>query len=71
MATLSVGGRAVQDSDEVASAIAARRPGDRVKIEYYRGDDKRSTTVELTERPDSADAPAGEGDEDGGGGLFP
>jgi S1-C subfamily serine protease len=68
---VSVGGRAVQDSDDVASAIAAKRPGDRVKIEYYRGDDKRSTTVELTERPDSADAPAGEGDEDGGGGLFP
>ena len=68
---VAIDGEEVRDSDDVANAISGKRPGDEVEVEYYRGDDKRTVTVELTERPASADAPADEGDEGDGGGLFP
>jgi S1-C subfamily serine protease len=67
---VAIDGRRVEDDEEAVAAIASKQPGDRIEIEYYRGDDQRTVTVELTERPASADAPADEGDEDGGG-LFP
>jgi S1-C subfamily serine protease len=67
---VSVDGERMDDTEEVAAAVAAQRPGDEVEIVYYRGDDKRTATIELSERPASADAePDEEGD--GGGGIFP
>ena len=73
---VAVDGKEMADEDAVATAIAAHQPGDKVEIEYYRGDDKKTVTVELTKRPASAEsaAPSDEGDGgngDGGGGLFP
>jgi S1-C subfamily serine protease len=66
---VEVDGKPMSDSDDVASAISQKRPGDEAEITYYRGDSKRTATVELTKRPKSADQPpAGEG---GGGGLLP
>jgi S1-C subfamily serine protease len=50
---LSVGGRRVPGSDDVAAAIEARRPGRRVEIEYRRGSVTRSLEVELGVRPTS------------------
>ena len=48
-----VDGEEVKASDDVAEAIADNKPGDEVKIEYYRGDDKKSVTVKLGKRPAS------------------
>ena len=47
----------MRDEDAVADAIAAHQPGDKVEVEYYRGDDKKTATVELTKRPANADTP--------------
>ena len=52
---VEVDGKAVSDSSEVANAIAQKRPGDSAEITYYRGDSKKTVTVELAKRPDSAD----------------
>ena len=63
----------MRDEDDVANAVASHEPGDQVEVEYYRGDDKKIVTVELTERLDSVDAApsdqGGDGDGDGGGVL--
>jgi S1-C subfamily serine protease len=77
---VAIDGKQMQNEDDVAQAVAGHRPGDSVRIEYYRGDNKRTVTVELAKRPASADATpsdqgggnGGNGDNgDGGGGLFP
>ncbi|HET8821650.1 MAG TPA: trypsin-like peptidase domain-containing protein [Thermoleophilaceae bacterium] len=71
---LAIDGKRMNDSDDVAAAVAAKRPGDAIEVEYLRGDDRETKTVELTERPASADSapPSDEGgDEDDGGGLLP
>ncbi len=68
---VAIDGKEMRDEDDVADAVASHRPGDEVEVEYYRGDDKRTVTVELTKRPASVDAaPEEEGDGDGGG-LLP
>jgi putative serine protease PepD len=48
----SVGGRPVREPEDVAGAIAGRRPGDRVKVEYERDGQKKSTVVTLGTRPE-------------------
>jgi S1-C subfamily serine protease len=72
---VAIDGKDMPDEDAVAAAIAAHRPGDKVQIEYYRGNDKKTVTVELTKRPANADTSApsdqGGGGGDDGGGLFP
>jgi S1-C subfamily serine protease len=68
---VAIDGKEMRDEDDVADAVASHRPGDEVEVEYYRGDDKRTVSVELTKRPASVDAaPEDEGDGDGGG-LLP
>ncbi len=69
---VEVDGKAVSDSSEVASAIAEKRPGDKAEITYYRGDSRKTVTVELAKRPQSADQPSSdEGGDGDGGGLLP
>jgi S1-C subfamily serine protease len=72
---VSVDGKAVETSDDLAAAIAGKQPGDTVEVEYYRGDDKETVEIELGERPDAPSeqvAPEQEQpEEDDGGGLFP
>jgi S1-C subfamily serine protease len=68
---VAIDGKEMRDEDDVASAVASRRPGDEVEVEYYRGDDKRTATVELTKRPASVDAAPSDEGGDGGGGLLP
>ena len=74
---VAIDGKEMRDEDAVAAAVAAHKPGDKIEIEYYRGDQKRTTTVELTKRPANADAAApgdqggGGGNGDDGGGLLP
>ena len=66
---LAIDGKRMNGSDDVAAAVAAKRPGDTIEVEYLRDGDRETKTVELTERPASADsAPSDEG---GGGGLLP
>ena len=71
---VAIDGKEMRDEDAVATAVADHRPGDKVDIEYYRGNDKKTVTVELSKRPASADsaAPSDQGGNGGdGGGLFP
>jgi S1-C subfamily serine protease len=47
-----VDGRAVAEPADVARIIAAKRPGDSVKIEYLRAGERESADVELGTRPE-------------------
>jgi S1-C subfamily serine protease len=64
---VAIDGKEMADENAVADAIAAHKPGDKVDIEYYRGNDKKTVSVELTKRPASADS-SGSGDQGGGNG---
>jgi putative serine protease PepD len=66
---VAVDGKSVSDSSDVANAISQKRPGDKAEITYYRGDSKKTVTVELSKRPKSADQPSS--DQGGGGGVLP
>ncbi len=48
---VKVNGKDVKTSDDVPAAIADLEPGDKVEVEYYRGDDRKTVEVELGERP--------------------
>ena len=50
-----VDGQDIERNSDVADAILDKKPGDEVEIEYFRGDDRKSVTVELGERPQSLD----------------
>ena len=66
---VKVDGKAIQDPDGVAAAIARQKPGDTVEVEYYRGKDKKTAKVRLGKRPNALQnsrTPPG-----GGGGLSP
>jgi len=56
---VGIDGKEMQDEEDVANAVASHQPGDKVEVEYHRGNDKKTVTVELTKRPDSADAGSG------------
>jgi S1-C subfamily serine protease len=70
---VAIDGQEVAAGDELAAAVAGKQPGDKVEVEYYRGDDKETVEVELGERPSSLDEQAepAQPEEDDGGGLFP
>jgi S1-C subfamily serine protease len=46
-----IDGRDVQGAVNVGSSIRTKKPGDTVDIEYYRGEEKRTTTATLGTRP--------------------
>ncbi len=48
---VGIDGREVQGAVNVGSTIRAKKAGDTVEIEYYRGDEKRTTTATLGRRP--------------------
>ena len=63
-------GKPVSDSSDVASAIGGQAsPATAAEITYYRGDSKKTVTVELAKRPKSADQTSP--DQGGGGGAAP
>jgi S1-C subfamily serine protease len=70
---VAIDGQEIETGDELAAAIAGKQPGDKVEVEYYRGDDKETAEVELGERPSSLgeQAEPAQPEEDDGGGLFP
>jgi len=74
---VGIDGEDMASENAVAAEIASHKPGDKVEIEYYRGNDKKTVTAELTKRPANVESSApsdqggGGGDGDDGGGLFP
>lgn len=54
---VAVDGKKTVAPEDVSAAIADNKPGDIVTVTYYRGDDRRTTRVELGKRP--ADSEAG------------
>jgi S1-C subfamily serine protease len=67
---VAVDGKPVSNSTDVADAIASKRPGDKAEITYYRGDSKKTVSVELAKRPKTANQPSS-GQGGGGGGILP
>ena len=53
---VKVDGQAISRNSDVADAILDNKPGDEVEIEYFRGDDRKTATVELGERPQSLES---------------
>ncbi len=51
-----VDGQEISRNSDVADAILDKEPGDEVEIEYFRGDDRKTVTVELGERPQSLES---------------
>ena len=51
---VKVGDRDIADPGALADTIARLKPGEEVRIEYFRGDERRSAQVKLSERPDEA-----------------
>jgi len=51
---VKVGDQDIADPNALANAISALKPGETVRIEYFRGDQRRSAEVKLGERPDQA-----------------
>jgi len=50
---VAVAGHAIRTPDDVATVLAARRPGQRVRVDYVRGGSRRSVEIELGTRPAS------------------
>jgi S1-C subfamily serine protease len=48
---VEVDGHKIAREEDLAVALADNRPGDRVVIKYFRGDDRREARLRLTERP--------------------
>ena len=62
---VEVDGKEIKTGDDVAAAIADNQPGDKIRVEYYRGDDKRTATVDLGKRPASLESQSSQDEEDG------
>jgi S1-C subfamily serine protease len=48
---VEVDGKPVKTTEDLRDAVSAKKPGDKLKVEAYRGDDKRTFTVTLGKRP--------------------
>jgi S1-C subfamily serine protease len=67
---VKVAGKDVKTSDDVASAIAGKKPGDSVTVQYYRGKQQKKATVTLGKRPNQLPSSSGSGG-GGGGDILP
>ena len=54
---VEVAGEPVREADDIATAVNARRPGDKVRIVVERDGDRRTLTVTLGTQPDRATTP--------------
>jgi S1-C subfamily serine protease len=73
---VAMDGVKVADPEDVATSVAGKKPGDKVKVEVYRGDDRRTVTVTLGERPEQLEGsngtqPEQPPEDNGGDDLFP
>src|SRR3954468_17007633 len=53
---VGVNGKTIDTPSDISASIASSKPGDRITIDFYRGQTKHSVTVTLADRP--AKAPA-------------
>jgi S1-C subfamily serine protease len=51
---VKVADKEISDPAALAEVISSHKPGDKVRLEYFRGDQRHSSQVTLTERPDQA-----------------
>jgi S1-C subfamily serine protease len=68
---VKVDGKEINNSDDVAAAIEDNDPSDTIEVEYYRGDELKTASVKLAERPDDLSSSQQQPDDQGGGGLLP
>jgi len=54
---VAVEGKAIAAADELSNAVAAKRPGDRIKLTILRQNKRRDISVTLGSRPSSLDNP--------------
>jgi S1-C subfamily serine protease len=66
---VKVDGQEIENSDDVAAAIADNQPGDTVEVEYVRGGERETKQVKLGERP-AQSRPQGEQAPGGGSDPF-
>jgi S1-C subfamily serine protease len=66
---VEVNGKKVETPDDVPAAIADLKPGDKVDVVVYRGDDRKTIEVELGKRPSSLNSTGEQQPEDDGGGI--
>jgi putative serine protease PepD len=52
---LEAGGKPVESADDIQTAVAARKPGEKLELKIRRGDDERTVTVTLGTRPPAAE----------------
>jgi 2-alkenal reductase len=60
---VKVDGKDVKGPDDVAAAVEARSPGDTVTVEYFRGRERKTASVNLTRRPAQLSSQSSRGDE--------
>jgi S1-C subfamily serine protease len=60
---VKVDGVQIREPDEVAATIADNKPGDKIVIEYYRGDKLRTVELTLGKRPKRVPQGGGRGQE--------
>jgi S1-C subfamily serine protease len=65
---VGVAGSEVREPQDIAAAIASKKPGEKVEIRFYRGNKIETRTLTLAERPQKA--PNAEQPQ-GGGGVLP
>jgi S1-C subfamily serine protease len=68
---VSLDGDPVTSADDVVDAVAAKKPGDTLELELYRGDEKQTVRVELGERPEELGAASGSEESPEDEPLFP
>jgi serine protease Do len=51
---VGVNGKTINTPSDIANAIATAKPGDQVKVDFYRGRAKSSVSVTLADRPAKA-----------------
>jgi serine protease Do len=51
---VAVDGERISSTEELRGAIAAHKPGDKIKLRFYRDKKAKSVTVTLGQRPASA-----------------
>ena len=68
---VALDGKTINKPDDIAAAIATDRPGQKLQITFYRGSDKKTVTVTLGNRPQSAPSTSQDQGPGGGGGGLP
>jgi S1-C subfamily serine protease len=68
---VKVAGQDTKNPDAVANAIADKKPGQKVEVQYYRGNGKKTVEITLGKRPNKLQSQSGPGGGGGGGSPFP